>query len=247
MSDSRKGSVQGVNKGLMCVYCSGIIDGECLKCIFCDNTFHAKKECSNVTNNICKSILASDHVSYTCMNCKSASFHDIVGRLAIMENELKVLKQQFTLKLSEDICKIVNETIKETHEVLEKKLNVMVFGLEECSDSVEEDVKVAEICSVLEIPTTSISTFSRVGKAEPTKRRPMRLRFESGECKANCLRNSGKLRNYNMQNHSKIYIRHDLTRSQLERDKKLLEEFKSRKDKGENVVLRRGKIVVQTA
>ena len=86
----------------------------------------------------------------------------------------------------------------------------------------------------------------RLGKKtedSSTKPRLLRVTLENVEVKKQILMKAKHLRDSVDGNLSKVFISPDLTPKEREANRKLREELKARRDQGENVVIRNGKIV----
>ena len=69
----------------------------------------------------------------------------------------------------------------------------------------------------------------------------MRVQCKSKEYRDNILGFARKLRN--SKDYKNVYINPDLTKMQREQSRKIRDELKSRRDKGESVIIRKGQIV----
>ena len=234
-----------------CHSCSCPIDTEGIACNFCSKSFHLKKECSNITASVGKALLSSDNLTYSCNDCKGINIRDLLNRFSSMEKELKSLRDQLNTKSAFDVGSIVCQALKENQEQMEKRNNMMIFGIKESADSGrqsadddgEDESEVLEsVFNHLGISKTDIISATRVGK-KGRNPRPMRVKLNSLDLKLKCFRKARDLKKSNMADLRKVSIRNDLTFLQLAADRKLVQEFKHRKEKGENVVLRRGKII----
>lgn len=231
---------------LICHACNETIDGDVITCNMCRMPYHLRKDCASITATIGKSILNLENVTYSCNNCKSINVYDMFIRFSKMEQELKEIREQLRTSLKNDIGTIVQEAITEHYERQEKKNNVIVFGIKEV-DQDDEDAVEDELEDLMR--TFSVSRdflrYSRIGK--PGERpRPLKLQFVDYEFKRNFMSKAWKLKSLNQKNNTRIYLRHDMTRSQQKKEKLLVEELKARKDKGENVYIRNGKIMTKT-
>lgn len=244
---SRKGS-DITRISFNCSGCDTIIDGELVQCNLCRKTFHVKKECSNITATIAKSVLLSDNVSYLCNQCKSVSFCDLFDRFSAIEKELASLREQLKSKTTLDIGEVVFKAIDEYAMRSEKKNNVIIFGLPEppADSSVEDgDGPLEDVLCAVDVSNDCVESISRIGfkRKDSGKNRPLKLRFRNNEDKQKCLRNARKLNEHRM--FQKVFIRPDLTHAQLEHRKLLHEELKIRQNAGEKVMIRNGRIIQQ--
>lgn len=233
---------------VLCSSCNNGIDGEYLICHVCTRQFHPKKDCSGIPgSSMSKNIWTSGNLTYACDVCKTINIHQLLERFAFVEKELKTIQDQINARMHIDIASIVNVTLTQFCEKQEKRNNAIIFGVTESdTGSDDEDSNLDPIMQTLSVPYSSVDFMSRIGK-RGAKPRPIKLCFHSLSEKMNCMRNAGRLKRYNEQHSSKIYIRHDRTKEEIKKDKMLLEEFRTRKDNGEEVVLRGGKIIDKSA
>ena len=83
---------------------------------------------------------------------------------------------------------------------------------------------------------------SRIGRISDTRPRLLRFKCSSTKEKAEVLRLSKKLRS-TQDYYNKVFVNPDLTLLQRKRDKQLRDEVKRRREEGEEVYIRRGRIV----
>ena len=131
---------------------------------------------------------------------------------------------------------------------------MLLFGLSESGDTPTErcsrDVdRVMKIFAALHIDDkTLVWKCFRIGQWSESRPRPLKLCFESEEDKMRILRQSSRL---SKLDHSdplrKVFIRRDMTKSELLEDKERRQELKTRRENGEDVIIRRGKVVPRKA
>ena len=226
-----------------CAICSSPLDGDAIACRICNKSFHAKKDCCGVTATICKAIFASENLSYLCIDCKSFNVRDLMERFTAMEAEIMNLKNQLATRVSLEVGSIVSEVLNEHCDRQERKNNLMLFGVDDSPISADGDgdeKNISILCEATGIQQKSISSFSRAGRKGP-KPRPIRLSFHQFEDKIKCLKKSSTLKAAYGQR--TVFLKHDLTRSQIAEEKGLIARLKARREDGENVIIRRGKIV----
>lgn len=245
MSSSRKGS-HSADAAVNCYHCDVIIDSaDFIQCNLCNQKFHGKKECSNMTAASLKVLKSTDNVTYMCNHCKTMDFSTFFSRFAAIEAELASLREQLKAKTSIDLMKIVDCAIDEHEKRNEKRCNVVVFGLDENDDAEDDreavDVLLGEINVEYE---DSVQSVTRLG-IRRKKNRPIQIRFKSFSDKRRCLQNAKMLKNNS--SYRKVFIRPDLTPSQVEQNKRLHSDLKTRRDAGEDVFIRNGQIVQKKA
>lgn len=242
---NRKGS-DACRVQCICSVCENVIDNDVVSCCICDEKFHAKKDCAGITANILKSISSCDNLSYKCNQCKSVNIGDLLNRFSVIENELKYLREHISTQ-SYNMINIIHTAMDEYDQRKEKKCNVMVYGLPEPPPSEDNDAQdndmILELLNELDVNVDDVGTISRVGaiKAGSRRSRPIKLRFRNEDSRRLCLRRAKQLKG--SASHHSVFIRPDLTRSQLESNKRLMEEIKARRKAGEDVFLRKGRIV----
>ena len=136
--------------------------------------------------------------------------------------------------------------IREDRLRYDKRGNLCVFNLQQSSDDLR---KFRELC-INHLGLREHELFSDVLSAErvgniatDSKPRPLIVRLSSVELKRNILKNAHKLKNfYDNGSTLKVFISHDLTRKQQEENKLLREMLRERKNNGEKVFIRRGRI-----
>lgn len=236
MSFNRKGS--DASKIIpLCATCDTSIDSDAIHCQICVKAFHPKRECSGLSVAAFKAVASSDNLSYVCNGCKSISLGDILARFSAIEKEVASLRHQLAEKISSDMCQIVNDAITEHESRMEKRNNVMIFGLQESEQGSESDVDA--VMFALDINTVDVLSYDRIDKFDETGRKilPLRIRFRCIEEKILCLKWSKNL--HDLQRYRKVFVKQDLTRLQLEDRKRLLAEFNTRKEKGEENITRK--------
>lgn len=243
----RKNSEATINTGV-CVGCKNALDGDSMVCVLCKKAFHMKKECCGIANNVCKTIVSMDNISFTCDSCKGIDVHELLKRFVQMENELQSIREEMNSRLAMDMEMVVNRTLNEYVERQNKRNNLIIFGIDEASDEdggeygESEQERIDDIFHTLSVSKDSIVFKARLGK-RGSKRRPLKVAFRSYEEKMSVLNNRDNLKRYNLINASRITVRHDKTRAQIEMDKKVFEEYAALKKEGKDVELRGGRVV----
>ena len=153
--------------------------------------------------------------------------------------------------------KKVNE--KEQAERLLREKNVVVFNLPENDCELEAEYKedIEKLKKVfknkIEINKEDIKAIYRLGEKNPAKTRPILIKLETLEVRNELL----KLRNLKIEETKEdekgtknmmsiIYISPDRTKQQQQENRLLVNEMKARKNKGEEICIRNGKIASTT-
>lgn len=162
---------------------------------------------------------------------------------AVTELNTKLQKQE------QRITDIANNTlttpidiraiIEDEKEKERKKTNIILFNLTETEN---EDENVKNIVTALEIPDAVIESTKRLGRKTITgKPRPLIISFDNRANKYEALKKSRALRNIDKYKH--VVVKPDMTKLEQLKDRALVSELKQRRDAGENVKIKRGKII----
>ena len=147
----------------------------------------------------------------------------------------------------------VNQYMDEQKERERRSCNLILHNIpESTSDDPEErkqhdSSKVEEVLDYLDIASSQENEALkpiRLGrKTDGDKPRLMRVTVESTVIKKDVLSKARSLRNSRDENLSKVFISPDLTPKEREVNKKLRDELRTRRNNGDNVMIRNGKIV----
>ncbi len=166
-----------------------------------------------------------------------------------MRSEMREQKQKFDSSLRE----MESELLRDMQEADLRKSNLMVFGVEESpmeeaiGDRKRCDAKKVELlaCHIgvkLGEPVNAIR-LGRIGE----KPRPIKLIGLSSPTRDELLRSAARIRHIDKSlGSNRYFIKPDLTPKQQLTDRILRNELKSRREKGERVSIRNGKIVNDT-
>ena len=164
-------------------------------------------------------------------------------------------------KLEDRIKQQVSESLDDRKEKEDRKCNLIIFNVEESSDtSLAEQKKhdKHEVGKILDFisPGTEVDSVCeqdivRLGPRKKSqsedsrpKPRPLKIKFTDEQSRTSILRKARKLKDH--QTYKKIGIATDKTQKEREEEKALRTELSNRKQNGENVFIYRGKIVVRT-
>ena len=236
----------------------------CIYCAFCKNKYH--KTCNRYN------LIYQENDTETivwCRNCVRNKFNERDQTLADHEKQLSSLVDKvkdLTDKMNELInqkntsnSNQENENLPrscESNETIENKIldalneqkgrekrknNLCIRGLPNSSDDKKRFI---EICTsklnVSQDEAANISTTKRIGQTYNDKPQPLIVVFNSAALRRKVLKNAPALRHYVEE---KIYISPDYTKRQLEENKKLVNELRDRRSRGENVKIIRQKVV----
>lgn len=179
----------------------------------------------------------------------------LVTKFEKLEEKYEDLEARVT-KLSEDQKNLASFTrqasdpeniIQESQERWKRRKYVIVSGLQEQSsgslrDRLEKDKEMIEsLANELGVDDLEPVNMTRIGRVDPSKPRLLRFKCSSQETKRDLLRNSKKLKN--CPRFQKVFVNPDLTAIQRRKDADLKAELKFRRDAGEQVTIRRGRVV----
>ncbi|CAH0714174.1 unnamed protein product, partial [Brenthis ino] len=187
---------------------------------------------------------------------------EIMKVLKTIQDDIKIQKLEIT-NIKEAIVEEMNSNINKKFENLERKTqglekvieeqktiidkmenqlkrrNVIFFGLEKKEKQYKElEEKIISIINTsMKIPCEKrdIEYVKRIGVKKDGKIRPVLITTNTMGLKIDILRKYLKERG--------LYIKEDYTQKVLQRRKELQEEYRSRKQNGEKIVMRRDKIV----
>jgi hypothetical protein len=164
--------------------------------------------------------------------------------------EVKCLSLEAKIASAEVEKNQPEEIIKEVEQRYTKRLNLIISGVpEQVSGAVEERKRKEEefvhgVCQHIGVEFKNISDSVRLGRQTLThvnKPRLLRITCSSVEAKFEMLKKAISLRR--SDEYKGIYINPDLTAKQQQEARDLRTELKVRRENGEDVIIRRGKIV----
>ena len=173
----------------------------------------------------------------------------LTGKLEALEEKFNELKYEHE-KLSELENERLEELYDEAYQRFMKRKYLIVSGIpEQTTGSVEEreeaDEKAIEsmgrAIGVLEIDPVDVR---RIGKINQGRPRLLRFKCSNITIRNSLLRSSKDLKKH--REYVNTYINPDQTLLQRMRSKELRTELKRRRDAGEDVLIRRGKIILKS-
>lgn len=207
-----------------------------IKCDCCDQKYHGK--CIGISPAEAKVLqLKSRIISFYCISCKS-NINQIPNLISLVDNLQKQIELLTNTVNESKKCK--NEDLdfevicNEIRERENKASNIIIYNIDECQDKkIEERIrydnqKVSEVMMKIGV-NDMFSKVIRLGKNETGKCRPIKVVFNEKSSVHKVLKNK-----YKLKNESKLIIATDQTTMQKLFYKKVEEEFKSRKQLGEN-------------
>ena len=254
-----------------CLKCQKGIDQKTqklMKCSLCESLCHSV--CEGITVKTYETLAKLKSLHWFCDKCNGAGllnelreFRDFRAKHVELSNEIsnyntricsleEKLQQQPRNLSPSSYCAITKEEvsaqIREELEIDRRKLNLCVFGFPSSDD---DKATFMDLCrSALNIQSTDVQSaivsVLRVGGTDEqsTRPRPLIVKTSSSAAKHLILKAAPKLKNYNPNNSTlKVFIANDLTKNQQAVAKRLRDEVLRRRSQGENVVVRKGRIV----
>ena len=150
---------------------------------------------------------------------------------------------------------LVREELEEKERIEQKKNNIMIFTLKECSNKEEaenHDIKAINevVKDRLGLRNIEITNARRLGFFDKDKIRPVRVTLSRIEEKKQILSRAATLRNLEEEDcYTRLYVRPDLTRTQLQASKNLYATLikKRQEQPNQQWKIRRGKIYMVSA
>lgn len=133
------------------------------------------------------------------------------------------------------------DLFKELDEIRTKEKGVVLFGFNTSSNDLRKDV------TDLFTKDLGVNVEHQIKHVHATKKNSATVfvDFIDKAPRDSILRNARRLKDSTNPSHKKLYIKPQLTALQLQKEKKIREEFKSRKSNGEDVFIRDGKILTR--
>ena len=187
------------------------------------------------------------------LNCLSARVNDIEQKLTTLDTKQRTQEKEITdikLSTSKAISDVnaSNEVLcKETLLRWRKRKSVMVLGIPEASSGSVEDRKIADksmiekLANALDIPDLAPEEITRIGKIDSSKPRLIRFKCKSDKKRSLLFSKARLLKR--TSDFSAVYIFPDQTRIQRQLGKTLQKELSLRKQSGENVMIKNGRVI----
>ncbi len=193
---------------------------------------------------------------------------NINSTLNILQNKIcdvegtlqKVLETQRTQDAEIKLLKEDVLTIKENYDNIlaevedrdRRKANLILSGLPEREDGSAEERKEGDMLTVKTLfsvldnsKTEAVSAVFRIGKVTSSKPRLLKVICRDTESKRALLSKSKDLRN--KAQYRNVFLNPDMTPLQQALNKRLREELRARRNLGEDVTIRHGKVVIKTS
>lgn len=230
-----------------CLKCDLDFDGQDdFQCMACADHYHKKKECSGIPASVFKASSGNSQVILLCPNCKDIDLHSILKRITVIENKLLSMERKTN---EEMISTAVVEAVEEFKDIESRKNNLIVFGIPEkesgsgAEKKMHDENHICKLAEILDVESPDITTFFRLGQKR-AGHRPIKIVFNDPQHRHTMLSRARNLRNLGESNWlRKVFVKPDLTPRQQEVDRRLRESLKLRREAGESVMIKGGRIV----
>ena len=156
----------------------------------------------------------------------------------------------------------INTDMKEEKQKATRSKNLIVYGLPETPNVQIKELMMSDFKKIkdlyegrVDINPNDITAITRLGNKKENKIRPIRLTFIDDQCRKEILTNNkGLLIEGNEYDececraggkHIHVNITNDKTKQERELENELREELKNRRTNGEDVIIKKGKIVLR--
>ena len=166
-----------------------------------------------------------------------------------VQNQLSSSVRNTEVTNATDIQKMIRENLAEAREIEKRRLNLMVYRLNESADAgtgTQYDIDlVRKVLSDTDIITNaSITRAERIGKPDRSKTRPLRITVQDQASRLQILRNAQKVKD--SANFKEIAIAPDRTPAQRDSRRAMVQEMKARAAAGEqNLVIHNNRITTR--
>jgi len=168
-----------------------------------------------------------------------------------IDHKIEGIKHEVKNSIAKQVKDEIIEEIKEEEEKKKRQKNLVVYKIEESTNENKEEreledkekcLNLMNRCLEIKVENNDIEKLVRLGRRNENNR-PLLVIMREKDKKYEILSNASKLRNAQEEEHRKVYISPDLTIKQREENKKLREELKRRRENGENLYIKGGKLV----
>ncbi len=175
----------------------------------------------------------------------------LVASLSKRVDDLEVKNSKLVAEckaLKNQASRSIDFAVEELDQRKKRENNIVIFGLEESVGSLDDmkrydKEQIVSLAGSLEVDDLNIVDTRRLGKQ--MGKRPLQVRFHDSKSKLNMIRRS-KLLAKNAK-YRRVFISPDLTRLQQSQRKEILNELSVRRENGEDVVIRRNKVVPRSS
>lgn len=228
----------------VCAVCNKKSRGtDCVNCDICRSAVHV--ECSGLSRLEVECIRSSTRkIHYYCGKCDIVTAYNTLNSVVTeLKNEVLELKTELNILKSERVAiaepnlelgnhknLTTEELFSELQERNYRANNLILFNLPE-NNGQDESTQVRELLleNVTDENIKVISTY-RIGKSNTNKARPIRIILSTPQHALNVLRS--------YKRNGNLYLNKDLTKYQQNASYLTRTEFRKRKEKGENIILK---------
>lgn len=172
----------------------------------------------------------------------------LTNKLETLEEKFNELKNEHE-KLSQLESERLEDVYEEVYQRFMRRKYIIVSGIpEQTTGSVDEreeadEEAIESMGRAIGVPKVNPADVRRIGKINQGRPRLLRFKCSNISIRNSLLRSSRDLRRH--QQYANTYINPDQTLLQRKRSKKLRMELERRRDAGEDVFVRRGKIITR--
>ena len=194
-------------------------------------------------------------ISKAVMELKEELTLDFQHKLTSLSNEVESLRAEVAVLKAEKNASIEglkDEILTELREQEGRKCNAMIFGAKETDVMFGTSDKqyLSNLSAAMGVSKPSFRSFFRLGsrRSHESRPRPLKIVFEDQHERDEFVRGALNLRKSDSSgNFRGIFVKPDLSPREQEADKRLRSELHRRRENGERVVIRRGRIVPDTS
>ena len=238
-----------------------VVEGqEAVQCDWCNGWFH--RECAGVAMSDFEVMGKAKCVKWFCLTCdremigmrgqvenlrkeneilrqENAKLMGMLERLEIKVDDLKdTLKAEIKAEIKEEIRGEIGnefqEDIRDQEEKRKRERNIIISNLKEGEEEREDMAKCRELFSQVVEREVKIERVVRIGgKVAGGNPRLALVTVGDVAAKWNIIRNNKKLSKCSREEYQKVYINPDLTQRERVQDKKLRDELRARRGRGE--------------
>lgn len=225
------------------------VNHQVLSCVICKNTFGGA--CVGIGNSEIRMINSKKSIAWNCPKCENlggdvASLRAVIASLQAEIQQLKVSVQSLSSQPQDKKLDggEFEEVLLEFEERQLRKNNLIIHGLPEGTDAMNDDERDTSDCKAVNemfrtilpnFPTLEPSQFKRLGKPsrDNDKSRPLKLTMNNNQHVRRVLGKSKMFReDFN------VFVSSDRTPRQRDYFNKIKIELEQRKSSGENVELK---------
>ncbi|GJQ70037.1 hypothetical protein Trydic_g22520 [Trypoxylus dichotomus] len=215
-------------------------DKDAIHCFVCGATY--RLACAGLSEKETRVLRSKRNIKWTCLACCSsdisAHLKNLTSVISVLQKEISELKDKLDRVSPAQTAPFdMEDIIHELEQRTTKKTNFTIFNMAE--DSSNDSAKVADILAFLnvapQIATNNLKTLGLGRVAAGGKPRSLRVTLGTANDVKLVLRCANRLKGYPTP---RIFISRDLTPRQVENKNRVLEEFRRRRSRGEDVSLK---------